>query len=64
MELVFKVENGDVKMYQGKAFCGILGTLLPFNEEQFVRLLHRAVKLGEDRKAREIREAIGCRGEP
>lgn len=59
MEISFKIENGDVNMYHGEAFCGKLGTLLPHSDEQLLRLLYRAVKLGADRKAGEIRSVLG-----
>jgi hypothetical protein len=60
-DIVFKIENGDVKIYRGQAFCGNLGTLLPYSEEQFLRLLYRAEQRGADRKAREIRSVLGIR---
>lgn len=59
MELVFKIEGTDVKMYRGEAFCGILGTLAGRDDESIHRLLYRAMKLGEDKKATEIRDALG-----
>jgi len=57
MDLVFKIEDGEVKMYRGQGFAGSLGTLRP-DDEQIVRVIRRAFNAGRADKARELREAI------
>ena len=54
----FKIEFGEVKMYENGALVGSLGTMLP-NDEQIARILARAFEAGRKDKAREIRGVLG-----
>lgn len=53
----FKLEGGEVKMYEGEGYAGSLGTILP-NDEQLLRVIARAFEEGRKDKARELRNAL------
>lgn len=61
MDYQIKIEDGDVKVYSPDGgLCSHLGTLRP-NDEQICRVIHRAIELGRQDKANEIRDVIGAR---
>lgn len=60
MSLSIKIEGDSVNIKRDGANAGTLGTLMPRNDEQLVRIIHRAIELGKEEKAREIRAVIGA----
>lgn len=58
----FQINNNEIWLVNDVGVaCKYIGTLMPYNEEQFCRLLYRAFEAGRINKAYELRQVLEIR---